>query len=251
MIGRGASEAARDGVHDAGRWLGDPDVRWAIADACQEECLDEDVDPEGARGAGPRDRRGVAALAASAARPAPEALCASVARFSRTALTIDGVANSGPARRLRRICAGEGFDDMSFAGSAFQTAAAPRLGPRSGQASTLIPRATEACCCKLPSQEKAMPKAYWIVRVSVRDEERYPEYLAAARPAFEKYGANFIVRGGAFDVMEGNARDRNVVVEFRDRATAKACYESAEYQAAKLIRQKYADADFIIIEGAA
>jgi len=40
-----------------------------------------------------------------------------------------------------------------------------------------------------------MPKAYWIVRVSVRDEERYPEYLAAARPAFEKYGANFIVRG--------------------------------------------------------
>jgi hypothetical protein len=52
--------------------------------------------------------------------------------------------------------------------------------------------------------------------------------------------------GGAFDVMEGHARDRNVVVEFSDRATAKACYE---YQAAKLVRQKYADADFIIIEG--
>ena len=28
-----------------------------------------------------------------------------------------------------------------------------------------------------------MPKAYWIVRVSVRDEARYPEYLAAAKPA--------------------------------------------------------------------
>jgi uncharacterized protein (DUF1330 family) len=96
-----------------------------------------------------------------------------------------------------------------------------------------------------------MRKAYWIVRVSVRDEERYPEYLAAARPAFEKYGAHFVVRGGAFDVMEGDARDRNVVVEFRDRATAKACYESPEYQAAKLVRQKYADADFIIIDGAA
>jgi uncharacterized protein (DUF1330 family) len=96
-----------------------------------------------------------------------------------------------------------------------------------------------------------MPKAYWIVRVSVRDSERYPEYLAAARPAFEKYGAHFIVRGGAFDVMEGDARDRNVVVEFTDRATAMACYESPEYQAARLVRQKYADADFIIIEGAA
>jgi uncharacterized protein (DUF1330 family) len=96
-----------------------------------------------------------------------------------------------------------------------------------------------------------MPKGYWIVRVSVRDETHYPEYLAAAKPAFEKYGAHFVVRGGAFDSMEGEARARNVVVEFRDRATAKACYESEEYQAARLVRQKYADADFIIIEGAA
>jgi len=95
-----------------------------------------------------------------------------------------------------------------------------------------------------------MPKAYWMVRVSVHDEGRYPEYLAAAKPVFEKFGAT-IVRGGAYDVMEGSARDRNVVVEFADRNTAKACYDSPEYQAARAIRQKYADADFIIIEGAA
>ena len=61
-----------------------------------------------------------------------------------------------------------------------------------------------------------MPKAYWIVRVSVRQPERYPDYLAAARPAFEKFGAKFIVRGGPFELMEGQARDRNVVVEFTD-----------------------------------
>ena len=96
-----------------------------------------------------------------------------------------------------------------------------------------------------------MSKGYWVVRVSVHDRERYPEYLAAAKPAFEKYGANFIVRGGPFEAMEGNARDRNVVVEFKDRGTADACYRSPEYQAAKAIRQKYADADFIIIDGAA
>ncbi len=95
-----------------------------------------------------------------------------------------------------------------------------------------------------------MSKAYWIVRVSVRDEARYPDYLAAARPAFEKFGARFIVRGGAFEAMEGNARERNVVVEFADRATATACYRSPEYEAAKAIRQKYAEADFIIIDGA-
>lgn len=94
-----------------------------------------------------------------------------------------------------------------------------------------------------------MAKGYWIVRVSVHDRERYPDYLAAAKPAFDKFGANFIVRGGPFDSMEGSSRDRNVVVEFKDLATAKACYQSPEYQAAKTIRQKYSDADFIIIEG--
>lgn len=94
-----------------------------------------------------------------------------------------------------------------------------------------------------------MAKGYWVVRVSVRDQERYPDYLAAARPAFEKFGANFIVRGGPFEAMEGTSRDRNVVIEFRDRATAMACYRSPEYQAAKAIRQKYADTDLIIIEG--
>lgn len=94
-----------------------------------------------------------------------------------------------------------------------------------------------------------MSKAYWIVRVSVRDETRYPEYLAAAKPAFDKFGARFIVRGGAFETMEGAARDRNVVVEFADLATATACYRSPEYETAKAIRQKYAEADFIIIDG--
>jgi uncharacterized protein (DUF1330 family) len=95
-----------------------------------------------------------------------------------------------------------------------------------------------------------MAKGYWIVRVSVRDQDRYPEYLAAARPAFEKFGAKFIVRGGAFEAMEGGARERNVVVEFKDRATAIACYHSPEYQAARPLRQKYAESDFIIIDGA-
>jgi uncharacterized protein (DUF1330 family) len=32
-----------------------------------------------------------------------------------------------------------------------------------------------------------MPKAYWIVRVSVRDPLRYPDYLSAAGPAFQKF----------------------------------------------------------------
>jgi len=94
-----------------------------------------------------------------------------------------------------------------------------------------------------------MANGYWIVRVSVRNAERYPDYLAAARLAFEKYGARFLVRGGRYDQMEGSSRERNVVVEFKDYATAVACYRSAEYQIAKAIRNANAEADLVIVEG--
>jgi uncharacterized protein (DUF1330 family) len=50
--------------------------------------------------------------------------------------------------------------------------------------------------------------------------------------------------------MEGSSRERNVVVEFADLATAHACYASDEYQKAKAIRQRTAEADFVIVEGA-
>lgn len=95
-----------------------------------------------------------------------------------------------------------------------------------------------------------MSKAYWIVRVSVRNADEYPQYLAAARPAFEKFDARFIARGGRYQAMEGSSRERNVVVEFKDYDTALSCYASAEYQAAKKIRNANADADFVIVEGA-
>ncbi|MGO8657183.1 DUF1330 domain-containing protein, partial [Rhizobium ruizarguesonis] len=47
-----------------------------------------------------------------------------------------------------------------------------------------------------------MAKGYWIARVDVRDAERYKDYVTAAKPAFEKYGANFLARGGAFTELE-------------------------------------------------
>nr|WP_297355198.1 DUF1330 domain-containing protein [uncultured Caldimonas sp.] len=93
-------------------------------------------------------------------------------------------------------------------------------------------------------------KAYWIVRVTVTNPDQYPGYLEAARPAFEKYRARFLVRGGAVQCMEGDFRERNVVVEFADLATAHACYASPEYERARKIRQQNAHTDFVIVEGA-
>jgi uncharacterized protein (DUF1330 family) len=95
-----------------------------------------------------------------------------------------------------------------------------------------------------------MAKGYWIARVDVRDPERYKDYVATAKPAFEKYGANFLARGGAYEEMEGKARARNVVIEFPSLQAAKDCYNSPEYQAAKAIRVTVADAEMVLVEGA-
>ena len=94
-----------------------------------------------------------------------------------------------------------------------------------------------------------MAKGYWIAHVKVRDPERYKDYVSTARPAFERFGAKFLARGGEYHAMEGNSRARNVVIEFPSVQAARDCYNSPEYQAAKAIRQEVADADMLIVEG--
>ena len=47
----------------------------------------------------------------------------------------------------------------------------------------------------------------------------------------------------------GTSRSRNVVLEFKDYATALACYDSPEYRAARALRQGNSTANLIIIEG--
>ena len=94
-----------------------------------------------------------------------------------------------------------------------------------------------------------MTKAYWIARVDVRDADRYKDYVATAKPAFERYGAKFIARGGAFTELEGQARARNVIIEFPSMQHAVDCYNSEEYQAAAKIRQEVADAEMVVVEG--
>ena len=94
-----------------------------------------------------------------------------------------------------------------------------------------------------------MPKGYWIAHVDVRDAEGYKDYVAASRSAFERFGARILARGGAWEGLEGTSRARNVVIEFPSLQAAHDCYHSPEYQAAKAIRQKFAQADMVLVEG--
>lgn len=94
-----------------------------------------------------------------------------------------------------------------------------------------------------------MAKGYWIARVDVSDPDAYQEYVKANAAAFKKYGAKFVVRGGAFEAREGTSRARNVVIEFPDYQTALDCYDSPEYQHAISFRTAASEGDLVIIEG--
>jgi uncharacterized protein (DUF1330 family) len=95
-----------------------------------------------------------------------------------------------------------------------------------------------------------MPKAYWIARVDVSDPETYKKYVETGKPAFERYNAKFLARGGRTEALEGKNRARNVLIEFASMEDALACYNSPEYTAARAIRQAVSEGDWILVEGA-
>ena len=92
-------------------------------------------------------------------------------------------------------------------------------------------------------------KGYWMAMVDITDPDGYPQYVAANKAAFDKYGAKFLVRGGEGEVFEGSAATRLVVIEFESYQQALDCYHSPEYQAALKLREAYSTAHFAVVEG--
>jgi uncharacterized protein (DUF1330 family) len=94
-----------------------------------------------------------------------------------------------------------------------------------------------------------LPKGYWIGRVDVSDADAYRKYVVANAEPFARFGAKFLIRGGRFECVEGDARERNVVIEFPSFEAARACYHDPAYQRAKDLRAAASKADIVIIEG--
>ena len=59
-----------------------------------------------------------------------------------------------------------------------------------------------------------MAKGYWIAAVDIHDPEAYKAYLAANGAVFRQFGARYLARGGASETVEGNVRQRNVILEY-------------------------------------
>ena len=95
-----------------------------------------------------------------------------------------------------------------------------------------------------------MPKGYVVTRVDIKDPEAYARYAAAATKAIVAHGGRILARGGRHEALEGGARARNVVLEFDSYDAARAYYYSADYQAAKALRERAAEMEMVLVEGA-
>lgn len=93
--------------------------------------------------------------------------------------------------------------------------------------------------------------AYWIAHVKVTDAEAYGRYAQLATKAIAEHGGEFIVRGGAYEQLEGPDRPRNVLARFPSLQAAHDCYYSAAYQEALSHAKGAAERELVIVEAGA
>ena len=92
--------------------------------------------------------------------------------------------------------------------------------------------------------------AYIIVHVEVTDPEVFEAYRAQVPATLAPFGGEYVVRGGAMEVLEGEQiAPRIVVLKFPDMDKAKAWHASAEYEGPKAMRYASANARMVVVEG--
>ena len=90
-----------------------------------------------------------------------------------------------------------------------------------------------------------------IFNIEIKKPEEYKEYVDKVKPIAEKFGGEYIVRGGETTIVEGNwTYPRTVVIKFPSYEKALEWYKSEEYKPVKQIRLDNSVANGIIIKGA-
>ena len=89
-----------------------------------------------------------------------------------------------------------------------------------------------------------------IFNIEVKKPEEYKEYVKKVKPIAEKFGGEYIVRGGETTIVEGNwTYPRTVVIKFPSYEKALEWYNSEEYKPIKQIRLDNSKGTNIIIKG--
>ena len=92
--------------------------------------------------------------------------------------------------------------------------------------------------------------AYVIVDIKVNDAQKYENYKNLVPQTLRAYGGKFLVRGGEFEVLEGDWQpNRIVILEFDNVKSARAWHDSPEYKEALALRLATTDSKLLIVDG--
>ncbi|UXH80380.1 DUF1330 domain-containing protein [Roseateles amylovorans] len=92
--------------------------------------------------------------------------------------------------------------------------------------------------------------AFILIDVTVTDAAQMAIYREWSTKAMKEHGAEVLVRGGEFEVLEGPwTPGRLVVLKFADREAAKGFYHSETYQHAKSLRENAGVMRMVLVDG--
>lgn len=92
--------------------------------------------------------------------------------------------------------------------------------------------------------------AYVVVDVESTDQDKAARYRELSGPSIERHGGRFLVRGGTFEVLEGDwVPTRLVIAEFPSVEAARRWYESPDYGEARAVREGAGAWRMVVVEG--
>ena len=93
--------------------------------------------------------------------------------------------------------------------------------------------------------------AYVLVDVKIKNSENYERYKGLAKPLIEKFGGQYLTRGGKMDVVLDDLwkPTRIVLIKFPSMKIVREWLESPEYKEVAKIRLENSVGNFIVLEG--
>ena len=95
-----------------------------------------------------------------------------------------------------------------------------------------------------------MSKGYWLgIYKKIGDLEKLKKYAETVTPIIKSFGGQALVRGGKYQVLEGDNFIRTVIWEFPSYQKAMECHESKKYQEGWSLAKESTERNLLIVEG--
>ena len=95
-----------------------------------------------------------------------------------------------------------------------------------------------------------MSKGYWLATYKkIGDLEKLKKYAETVTPIIKSFGGQALVRGGKYQVLEGDNFIRTVIWEFPSYQKAMDCHDSKKYQEGWSLAKESTKRNLLIVEG--